>query len=91
MATQTPLGLFGVESLIDEEERAMRDTVRALLDARVRPHIGEWYESGFNGRFGTRDGGRVHYISDPQPCRGGGRESPLSLAAATLQTMTLLT
>ena len=46
MATQTPLGLFGVESLIDEEERAMRDTVRALLDARVRPHIGEWYETG---------------------------------------------
>ena len=46
MATQTPLGLFGVESLIDDEERAMRDTVRALLDARVRPHIGEWYETG---------------------------------------------
>ena len=46
MATQTPLGLFGVEALIDEDDRALRDAVRALLDARVRPHIGEWYESG---------------------------------------------
>lgn len=39
--------------------------------AQLDPVIGAWYESGFNGRFGTRDGGRVHYISDPQPCRGG--------------------
>jgi len=46
MATQTPLGLFGVEALIDDDDRALRDAVRALLDARVRPHIGEWYESG---------------------------------------------
>jgi glutaryl-CoA dehydrogenase len=46
MATQTPLGLFGVEALIDEDDRALRDAVRALLDARVRPHIAEWYESG---------------------------------------------
>ena len=46
MATQTPLGLFGVEALIDDDDRALRDAVRALLDARVRPHIAEWYESG---------------------------------------------
>mgnify|MGYP001354360307 FL=1 len=46
MATQTPLGLFGVEDLIDPEDRAIRDAARAVLDARVRPHIAQWYESG---------------------------------------------
>lgn len=46
MATQTPLGLFGTESLIGDEERGMRDSVRALLDTEVRPHVGDWYETG---------------------------------------------
>jgi len=46
MATQTPLGLFGVEELIEPEDRAIRDAARAVLDARVRPHIAQWYESG---------------------------------------------
>ena len=43
---QTPLGLFGTDALIDAEDRAIRDTVRAVLTAKVRPHIGEWFESG---------------------------------------------
>jgi glutaryl-CoA dehydrogenase len=41
---QTPLGLFGTDALIDAEDRAIRDTVRAVLTAKVRPHIGEWFE-----------------------------------------------
>jgi len=45
-APQTPLGLFGTDALIDAEDRAIRDTVRAVLTAKVRPHIGEWFESG---------------------------------------------
>ena len=44
-APQTPLGLFGTDALIDAEDRAIRDTVRAVLTAKVRPHIGEWFES----------------------------------------------
>jgi len=49
MATKTaqaPLELYGIDSLIDEDDRAMRDTVRAVLDDTVRPHIAQWYESG---------------------------------------------
>ncbi|MGV1037405.1 MAG: acyl-CoA dehydrogenase family protein [Candidatus Nanopelagicales bacterium] len=46
MATQTPLGLFGTESLISDEERDMRDSVRALLDVEVRPRVSAWYEAG---------------------------------------------
>ncbi len=43
---QTPLGLFGTDALIDTEDRTIRDTVRAVLTAKVRPHIAEWFESG---------------------------------------------
>jgi glutaryl-CoA dehydrogenase len=49
MATKTaqsPLELYGVDTLIDEDDRAMRDTVRAVLDDTVRPNIAQWYESG---------------------------------------------
>jgi len=43
--TQTPLGLFGTDALIDDEDRAIRDTVRRFVDDRLRPHIADWYES----------------------------------------------
>jgi glutaryl-CoA dehydrogenase len=49
MATKTaqaPLELYGIDALIDEDDRAMRDTVRAVMDDTVRPHIAAWYESG---------------------------------------------
>ncbi|MFC4854146.1 acyl-CoA dehydrogenase family protein [Actinophytocola glycyrrhizae] len=42
---QTPLGLFDVEDLIGEEERAIRDTVRDFTAARIRPHLAEWFET----------------------------------------------
>ncbi|MDN5745324.1 MAG: acyl-CoA dehydrogenase family protein [Nocardioidaceae bacterium] len=43
---QSPTGLFDVESMLDDEERAMRDTVGRFLDDRVRPHLAAWYEQG---------------------------------------------
>ena len=33
--------------------------------------IGDWYTAGWNGAFGTKDAGRLHYISDPIVSRGG--------------------
>ena len=45
MATH-PFDLFGIPSLIEEEERDMARTVRQVLDASVRPHLQEWYDSG---------------------------------------------
>ncbi len=41
-----PLALLDLESLIGEEERAIRDTVRTLVDERLRPEIAGWYERG---------------------------------------------
>src|SRR6188768_4471684 len=44
--SQHPLALFDTDSLIGEEDRAMRDTVRRFVDERIRPDLAEWYESG---------------------------------------------
>ena len=49
MATKTAqaqLDLYGIDALIEDDDRAMRDTVRAVMDDTVRPHIAQWYESG---------------------------------------------
>jgi glutaryl-CoA dehydrogenase len=42
---QTPLGLFGTDALISDEDRAIRDTVRRFVEDRLKPHIADWYES----------------------------------------------
>jgi glutaryl-CoA dehydrogenase len=44
--TTAPLDLFGVDGLLDDEERAIRDTVRRFGDHRLRPSVSEWFESG---------------------------------------------
>jgi glutaryl-CoA dehydrogenase len=46
MADRSPLGLLDTDSLIEEEDRAIQQTVRKWVDDRVRPDIAEWYESG---------------------------------------------
>jgi len=42
----SPLDLVGLDGLLDDEERAIRDTVRRVADDRLRPHIAEWFEAG---------------------------------------------
>ena len=41
-----PLDLFALDGLLDDEERAIRDTVRRFGDDRLRPYVAEWFESG---------------------------------------------
>jgi glutaryl-CoA dehydrogenase len=41
-----PLELFGFDGLLDDEERAIRDTVRRFCDDRVRPRVAGWFEAG---------------------------------------------
>jgi glutaryl-CoA dehydrogenase len=48
-AAQPPtaaLDLIAADSLLSDEERAIRDTVRTYLDREVRPHVADWYEAG---------------------------------------------
>ncbi|MGW1888841.1 acyl-CoA dehydrogenase family protein [Streptomyces sp. NPDC002004] len=41
-----PVDPLGLEQLLTDEERAVRDTVRQYLDERVQPHIADWFERG---------------------------------------------
>jgi glutaryl-CoA dehydrogenase len=40
----TALDILEIDSLLTDEERAVRDAVRALLDKKVRPHVAGWFE-----------------------------------------------
>lgn len=42
----TPMDLFGVDTLLTEEERAIQETVRRFCADRIRPHLPQWFESG---------------------------------------------
>jgi glutaryl-CoA dehydrogenase len=39
-----PLDFLGVDALLSDEERDMRDSVRAFVRDRVVPHVGDWFE-----------------------------------------------
>jgi glutaryl-CoA dehydrogenase len=46
IAKQSPFGLFAIDHLLSEEERMMRDVVRSYVDARIKPDIADWFETG---------------------------------------------
>jgi len=39
-----PLDFLGIDALLSDDERLIRDTVRAFVRERVLPHIGQWFE-----------------------------------------------
>src|SRR2546421_903241 len=41
-----PRDFLAVDALLDDEEKAIRDTVRQWVRERVVPHVGEWFEQG---------------------------------------------
>ncbi len=41
-----PLDYLAIDALLDEEEKAIRDTVRAFVRERIVPEVGEWFEKG---------------------------------------------
>jgi len=43
---QGPFDLFAIDHLLSEEERAIRDVVRSFVDAEIKPHIADWFETG---------------------------------------------
>jgi glutaryl-CoA dehydrogenase len=40
-----PYDLLAIDTLLSEDEKALRATVRSFVDTEVRPRIAEWYES----------------------------------------------
>ena len=41
-----PYDPLGLDDLLDDEDRAIRDAVRTWADERVLPHVAGWYERG---------------------------------------------
>ena len=41
-----PRDFLAIDALLDDEERAIRDTVRQFVRDRVVPEVGEWFEQG---------------------------------------------
>jgi glutaryl-CoA dehydrogenase len=44
--TYSPLELFDVDRLLDDDERDIAATVRKFVDTRLRPNVADWFESG---------------------------------------------
>ncbi len=51
--------LIDFDSLLDDEERMIRATVRSFVDDRVRPHIADWFERGVPPRELAPELGRL--------------------------------
>jgi glutaryl-CoA dehydrogenase len=43
---QHPFALLDLDTLLSDEERAIRDVVADYVAKRIRPEVGEWFESG---------------------------------------------
>jgi len=41
-----PRDFLAIDALLDDEEKAIRDTVRRFVRERVVPNVGEWFERG---------------------------------------------
>jgi glutaryl-CoA dehydrogenase len=47
-----PYDFLALDALLDDEERAIRDTVREFVRNRILPEVGDWFEEG---AFPTRE------------------------------------
>jgi len=45
-AADEPRDFLGIDALLDDEERQIRDTVRTFVREKVLPDIGDWFEAG---------------------------------------------
>ncbi len=43
---QHPFALLDLDSMLTDEQRMIRDTVRDYVDRRIKPEIAEWFERG---------------------------------------------
>ena len=45
-----PHDFLAVDGLLSDEDRAIRDTVRAFADKELAPHVADWYDAGHPAR-----------------------------------------
>ena len=58
-AAPDAVDFLGVDSLLSDEERLIRDTVRAFVRDRILPNIADWFEEGTLPRDLGRELGRL--------------------------------
>ena len=46
IAVSRALDFLNIDSLLSEEERAIRDTVRSFVQSKVLPYVGDWFDEG---------------------------------------------
>src|SRR5207248_11515765 len=54
-----PLDFLALDALLSDEERAIRDTVRAWVKERILPEVGAWSEQGILPRELAQEVGRL--------------------------------
>ena len=54
-----PLDFLAIDALLDDEEKAIRDTVRQFVRDQVLPEVGEWFEQGILPRELAREIGKL--------------------------------
>lgn len=54
-----PRDYLAIDALLDDEERAIRDTVRQWVRERILPEIGEWFEQGILPRELAQEVGQL--------------------------------
>src|SRR5689334_10886382 len=57
--TTDPLDFLGIDALLTDEERAIRDTVRSWVRDRILPEIGAWFEQGILPRELAQEVGQL--------------------------------
>ena len=57
--TTDPLDFLAIDALLSDEEKAIRDTVRAWVRERILPEIGEWFEQGILPRELAQEVGQL--------------------------------
>ncbi|MCA0328814.1 MAG: acyl-CoA dehydrogenase family protein [Actinobacteria bacterium] len=43
---QHPFAILDLDTLLDDEEKAIRDVVRQYVDDRIKPEVADWFEAG---------------------------------------------
>src|SRR6478609_3030734 len=54
-----PRDFLAIDALLDDEERAIRDTVRQFVRDRIVPDVGEWFEQGILPQELVKEVGRL--------------------------------
>lgn len=47
MTAPDPVDFLGIDALLSNEERLIRETVRSFVRERVLPYVAEWFEDGY--------------------------------------------